>query len=90
MADHKHHAISLVFIINGESYEVDANVNAAMVSAVEKALSISGNTGRRDPAEWELRDSSGAFLEIGRKIGELGLHDGSRLFLSLKVAAGGE
>lgn len=85
----KHQTISLIFIINGESYTVAANVNAQMVSAVEKALTDSGNTGRRDPGEWELRDGNGAFLEIGRRIGELGLHDGSRLFLSLKVAAGG-
>jgi hypothetical protein len=57
--------------------------------AVEKALAESGNTGRRDPSEWEVRDSAGVLLEMAREIKALGLDDGARLFLSLKVGAGG-
>jgi hypothetical protein len=86
---HTDNKITLVFIINGENFRVETNVNAQMVSAVEKALQDSGNTGRRNPDEWELRDSSGALLEIHRKVQDLGLKDGARLFLSLRVAAGG-
>jgi hypothetical protein len=83
------HAIRLVFIINGEDYAVDTNINAALISSVERALSISGNTGRRDPAEWELRDSNGVMLEMHRSPKDFGLGDGARLFLSLRVGAGG-
>jgi len=83
------HTITLVFIINGEDVSVDTSVNAALISAVERALSKSGNTGRRDPQEWELRDSSGVLLDSRRSVKELGLVNGARLFLSLRVAAGG-
>ncbi len=83
------HKITLVFIINGENYPVETNVNAPLLSAVERALSTSGNTGRRDPHEWEVRDANGVLLEQGRKVGELGLKDGARLFLTLRVGAGG-
>jgi hypothetical protein len=84
-----HNKITLVFIINGENFLVEANVNAPLVVAVEKALVLSGNTGRRDPREWEVRDSSGVLLEVDRTIKELGSKNGARLFLSLKVGAGG-
>jgi hypothetical protein len=83
------HKITLVFIINGENFPVEANVDAPLILAVEKALVLSGNTGRRDPREWEVRDSSGVLLEVDRTIKELGLKDGARLFLSLRVGAGG-
>ncbi len=85
-----HQKITLIFIINGENFPVEANVNAPLLVAVEKALAVSGNTGRRDPREWEVRDSSGVLLELDRTIKELGLKDGARLFLSLRVGAGGD
>lgn len=83
------HKITIIFVINGENYSVTTNVNAPLLSAMEQALKDSGNTGRRDPGEWEVRDSNGVLLELGRKIGELGLHDGARLFVSPRVGAGG-
>lgn len=86
---HQHHKITLIFIINGENFPVETNVDAPLIQAVERALVQSGNTGRRDPREWEVRDSSGALLEVDRTIKDLGLKDGARLFLSLKVGAGG-
>lgn len=89
MPEEAHHKIKLVFIVNGENFPVEARVDVPLVVAVEKALVDSGNTGRRDPREWEVRDSSGVLLEVDRTIKELGLKDGARLFLSLKVGAGG-
>jgi hypothetical protein len=83
------HEITLIFIINGEDFRVETNVEARLIIAVERALVESGNTGRRDPREWEVRNSSGVLLEVDRTIQELGLKDGTRLFLSLKVGAGG-
>ena len=85
MADNK---INLLFIINGQDYSVDANVRAPLTEAVVRALAESGNTGR-DPAEWEVRDVNGVLLEKRRTPRELDLHDNSRLFLSLRVGAGG-
>ena len=89
MAEGEHkHKITLVFIINGENTPVETNLNAPLGAAVERALSQSGNTGR-PLNEWEVRDSSGVLLETGRTVKELGLKDGARLFLSLRVGAGG-
>ena len=89
--EHTHHrgGFHLIFIINGEDFRVHTHPEALLRTAVEKALEESGNTGRRNPSEWEVRNSAGVLLEMGRDIRALGLHDGSRLFLSLKVGAGG-
>jgi len=83
------HKITLIFIINGQDFPVGASIEARLISAVEIALEVSGNTGRRDPREWEVRDSNGVLLEIDRSIEQLGLKNRSRLFLSLRVGAGG-
>lgn len=83
------HKITLSFIINGEDFRVETSVHAPLLVAVEKALVSSGNTGRRDPREWEVRDSGGVLLEVDRTISQLGLKSGTRLFLSLRVGAGG-
>jgi hypothetical protein len=86
---HTDQKMTLVFVINGENFSVGTNVNAPLLSAVEKALSDAGTSGRRDPGEWEVRDSNGVLLEMGRKVGDLGLSSGARLFITLKVGAGG-
>jgi len=83
------HEITLIFIINGENFPVETNVHALLIVAVERALVLSGNTGRRDPREWEVRDSAGVLLEVDRSMEHLGLKNGTRLFLSLRVGAGG-
>jgi hypothetical protein len=82
------HKITLVFVINGENFSVETNINAPLMSAVQRALAESHNTGR-DPSEWEVRDSNGVLLEVHRTPKELGLADNARLFLSLRVGAGG-
>jgi hypothetical protein len=84
-----HEKIEIVFIINGEDFRVEVDVEVPLIVAVEKALVASGNTGRRDPREWEVRDSAGVLLEVDRTVKQLGLKKGARLFLSLKVGAGG-
>ena len=86
---HGDQKITIVFVVNGENFPVETNVNAPLLSAVERALALSGTTGRTDPGEWEVRDANGVLLEMGRKIKDLGLEDGVRLFLSLRVGAGG-
>jgi hypothetical protein len=81
--------IILVFIINGQDFALpDVNIKASLHVAVHKALKETGNTGRPFE-EWEVRDASGALLEINRTPQDLRLTNASRLFLSLKVGAGG-
>jgi hypothetical protein len=80
--------IVLIFIINGVDYRIEANVEAPLAVAVERALAESRNTGR-PLDEWEVRNSSGVLLEKDRTIEDLGLKDGARLFLTLRVGAGG-
>jgi hypothetical protein len=83
------HKTTLVFIINGVEYPVNVNVEAPLAVAVERALVESRNTGR-PPDEWEVRNPAGVLLEKGRTIEDLGLKNGTRLFLSLHVGAGGK
>jgi len=84
----KDQKVRLTFIINGQDYPLEANVNAPLMEAVQRALAESDNTGRA-PDEWEVRDTSGVLLENHRTPKDLGLNEGARLFLSLRVGAGG-
>jgi hypothetical protein len=80
--------ITLIFIVNGVDVLVDANVNQPLKVARDKALKDSNNTGR-PVDEWEVHNDEGEALESTKKVGALGLGDGARLFLNLKVGAGG-
>jgi uncharacterized protein DUF2604 len=80
--------LQLVFIINGANFPLETNINAPLKEAVARALSESGNTGR-PPSEWQVRDAAGVLLEVDRKIKDFGFSNGTRLFLSLAVGAGG-
>jgi Protein of Unknown function (DUF2604) len=82
------HKIRLIFIINGQDFALETNIKAPLIASVQRVLADSGNTGR-PPDEWELRDAAGVLLETHRTPEELGLNDGARLFLSLRVGAGG-
>ena len=84
----KNHKLRIVFIINGVDFSIDANVNAPLMEAVQQALAESKNTGRESD-EWEVRDASGVLLEKHRTPKDIGLLEGVRLFLSLRVGAGG-
>ncbi len=84
----KEHKVRLIFIINGQDFAVEAHAHAPLLEAVRRALVESGNQGR--PAEeWEVRNVSGVLLDKSKTPLELGLVDGTRLFLSLRVGAGG-
>lgn len=80
--------LTLIFVINGEDVEVDANVNAPLKVARNKALTESGNTGRPFD-DWETRDEAGTVLDPDQKVGTFDFEDGTRLFLNLAVGAGG-
>jgi flagellar biosynthesis GTPase FlhF len=85
---HRHEHVLLIFIINGAEFPLETNINSSLKEAVARALSESGNTGR-PPSEWQVRDANGVLLEVERKIKDLGFSNGTRLFLTLAVGAGG-
>lgn len=82
------HKVTLIFVINGENFPITTNINAPLSAGVERALSESHNRSR-PITEWEVRSSSGALLDMSQTVKELGLGNGARLSLSLRVGAGG-
>ena len=80
--------LSLVFIINGEDVTVEVTENQKLHVGRDKALRDSGNTGR-PVDEWEIRTEGGIVLSPDASVSGSGLVNGSRLLLSLRVAAGG-
>lgn len=85
MADNK---ITLTVIVNGTAHEVEGNVNAPLLTIVEKALQQSNNMGQ--PIQnWELRDEPGNILDVNKKICEYGFLGSTKLFLSIKAGVGG-
>jgi hypothetical protein len=80
--------IDLVVVVNGAPVEIEANTNAPLSSAVQQALAKSENAGQ--PIEnWEVKDEAGKLLDISKKIGELGLVSGLKIFVSLKAGVTG-
>ena len=86
--DKPDNTLEIVFIVNGETVPVPANMHEPLRAAMQKALEESHNTGR-PPADWEIRDAQGTFLDRDRKLGDYQFPTGVRLFLNLQVAAGG-
>ena len=81
--------ITIVFVVNGEDVLVETNVHPPLREAVSRALEQSRNTGR-PVDDWEVRDANGVLLDIGRKIEDFRFPSGARLFISLRVGAGGQ
>lgn len=80
--------MTIVFVVNGEDVSLTANPAEPLGAARNKALAVSRNTGR-PPDEWEIRDEAGVMLDPGQKIATFGWGQRVRLFLALKVGAGG-
>ncbi len=83
-----HNKVIIRFVVNGDPTVVEAAANAPLRVACEKALRDTNNTSR-PLEEWETRTETGGRVDIGSKVVDLGLVDGVRLFISVKVAAGG-
>ena len=86
--DEKKNKMTVVFVVNGVDVPVEANIHEPLRAARDKALAESGNTGR-PVDEWQVTDDQGQELAPDSKLEDLGLPDGARLFLTLKVGAGG-
>jgi uncharacterized protein DUF2604 len=80
--------VQLIFVINGVNFPLEVNLNELLGAAVARALGESGNSGR-PPSEWQVRDANGVLLETQRQLKDFGFSNGTRLFLSLAVGAGG-
>lgn len=79
---------TITIVVNGVEAMIERNENAPLSSAIERALSETGNVGQ--PVEnWELRDENGNLLDLSRKIGSFDFPEEVRLFLSLKAGVGG-
>jgi hypothetical protein len=76
--------VQLTIVVNGEPVEVQANLNAPLQTAVNKALSESENEGQ-PPQNWELRTEAGVLLDTALKVSSFGFADGTVLVLSLKA-----
>jgi Protein of Unknown function (DUF2604) len=80
--------IAVEVIVSGQPVSLDANLEAPLRSLVERALTSTGNGGQ-PPDNWEFRNQAGDLLDMGSKLGALGLASGARLFLNLKAGVGG-
>jgi len=81
--------VELVFVVNGEEVRLDVPLNQPLHVAVRHALHNSGNTGRPDE-DWELRDGNGMLIaDLSQKVESYGFAPNTRLYLSLRVGAGG-
>ena len=81
--------MNINFLINGEETPVTAISEVPLSWALEDVLKYTSNGGR-PLDDWECRDATGVLLEVGRSPSVLGLTDNVRLFLSVRVGAGGE
>lgn len=80
--------IEFTIVVNGQPVPVKAGLDDQIDEVVAWALKESGNSGQ--PADkWELRDDAGNIIDTGKKVGALGIKEGSTLFLNLKAGVGG-
>lgn len=80
--------ISLTFIVNGNEVEIDnVNIHQPLKVSVQKALSLTGNSGR-PLSDWQVKYND-ADLDINKKVEDLNLPDGAKIFVSLRSGKGG-
>ena len=80
--------ISITVVVNGQRTVVDAFDDDALSAIIPDALRQTDNSGQ-PPENWELRDADGTLLDLGKKIGDFGFPEKTRLFLNLKAGVGG-
>ena len=77
-----------VIIINGENVHVELDADEPLGVWRDKALIQSNNTGR-PLEEWEIRNEQGRLLSVWETLFDLELTNYPRIFVSLRVGAGG-
>jgi hypothetical protein len=74
--------------VAGEVVQVQADPTRPLWNVMNQAFAAAGRLG--EPWEnWELRDSTGRFLDRKVVLSEFGLHPGVTLFLNMKAGIGG-
>ncbi len=86
MANDQH--LDLVIVVSGVPQPVRVNAREDLGHAVREALRLSGNPGQA-PEEFELRTEDGVLLDLTVRAGQLGLVDGTTLFLNPRAGVGG-
>jgi hypothetical protein len=81
--------ISVVVVVNTEDVTVDnVNPNAPVSSLAERALNKSESK-ERPLSDFDLKDATGAEINLSAKVGEAGITDGAKLYLALKAGITG-
>ena len=80
--------IDVIVVVSGRPQPVRVNVHQTVEHLVQEALRESGNVGQ-PMSEWELRSEGGMVLDLGQRIADAGITDGSTVFLSPRAGAGG-
>lgn len=81
--------LTIVFIIGGESIEVEANPHEPLHVARDHALKEGEHSGRAAD-DWEIKDADGKVLDPTHKIEEFNFQQNTKLFMNQKVSGGGE
>lgn len=81
--------VTIIFIVNGVDLRVDADPDQALAVARDIALTESNNISR-PMDEWEVHNDEGRLLDTAVSVVALSISDGDRVFLNLKVGAGGD
>ena len=80
--------ITLRIIVNSTPTDVEANPNQQLHVVAQHALNQTNQQGR-PLSEWELRDSNGNVLDLGRTVESYGLSSGTTLYLQPTVGVQG-
>lgn len=88
MAQANRKKMKVTFIVNGVDVVIEMTGNQFLKTGRNGALRASNNDGR-PPDDWELHTDAGKPLNPNKSLEKLGISDGARLFINLKVGFGG-
>ena len=80
--------IEVVFVVNGNPVPHEANVNQPLHAVLGAVLAAAGVVGDADKDKWDFKYNDTP-LDSSKKIGELGLQAGARIFINSKAGAVG-
>jgi hypothetical protein len=80
--------ITITVVVGGSGVKLKTSEDAQIHTVIPEALAKSGNLGQ-NPDDWELADKNGNPYDPNKTFEELGLEDGSTIYLSRKAGGGG-
>jgi hypothetical protein len=80
--------IELIFVVNGNPVPQEANVNQPLHAVLGAVLAAAGVVGEADKDRWEFKLNDQP-VDSAKKVGELGLKPGAKIFLNSKAGAVG-